>query len=126
LVRRIGEILGLARRAGQAIAGFEKAREWIRTGRARLVIQASDGSVAERTRFLSGTDSSVVVLDPLTAEALGRIFARDQVVHVAVAPGRLAGSLTVEAERLAGLTRKTRPEDRQETAGLNKKSGCHG
>jgi len=126
LVRRVGEILGLARRAGQAIAGFEKAREWIRTGRAGLVIQASDGSVAERARFLSGTDPSVVVLDPLTAEALGRIFARDQVVHVAVAPGRLAGSLTAEAERLAGLTRKTRPEDRQETAGLNKKSGCHG
>ena len=33
LVRRIGELLGLARRAGQAIAGFDKAREWLRTGR---------------------------------------------------------------------------------------------
>src|SRR5690242_15603225 len=29
LVRRIGESLGLARRARQAVAGFEKAREWL-------------------------------------------------------------------------------------------------
>ena len=33
LVRRISEILGLTRRAGQAIAGFEKAREVLRLGR---------------------------------------------------------------------------------------------
>ena len=53
LVRRIGELLGLARRAGQAVAGFDKAREWLRTGRGRLILQASDGSAAERARFLS-------------------------------------------------------------------------
>src|ERR1700761_4872152 len=54
LVRRIGDCLGLARRAGQAVAGYEKAREALRTGRYRLVLQASDGSEAERSRFLSG------------------------------------------------------------------------
>ncbi len=54
LVRRIGELLGLARRAGQAVAGFDKAREWLRSGRGRLILQASDGSVAERARFLAG------------------------------------------------------------------------
>ena len=32
LVRRISELLGLARRAGQAVAGFDKAREWLRYG----------------------------------------------------------------------------------------------
>ena len=52
LVRRIGELLGLARRAGQAVAGFDKAREWLRSGRGRLILQASDGSAAERARFL--------------------------------------------------------------------------
>jgi predicted RNA-binding protein YlxR (DUF448 family) len=126
LQRRIGDSLGLARRAGQAIAGFEKAREWIRTGRARLVVQASDGSAAERARFLSGTDPSIIVVDPLPAEALGRIFARDQVVHIAVAPGRLADSLLIEAGRLAGLRRGTGQADRQATAGLNKEAGANG
>ena len=103
LIRRIGELIGLARRAGQAVAGFDKAREWLRTGRVGLIVQASDGSAAERARFLSGAANSVAVWDPLPAAALGRVFGRDHVVHVAIAPGRLAGRLMVEAERLSGL-----------------------
>jgi uncharacterized protein len=105
LVRRIGELVGLARRAGQAVAGFDKAREWLRTGRGRLILQASDGSVAERARFLSGAGESVTVVDPLPAAALGRVFGRDHVVHVAIASGRLGERLTIEAERLRGLRR---------------------
>jgi hypothetical protein len=103
LVRRIGECLGLARRAGQTVAGYEKAREALRTGRYRLVLQASDGSEAERSRFLSGFGPEVTIIDPLPGEALGRVFGRDYVVHVAVATGKLAESLVVEAGRLAGL-----------------------
>ena len=103
LVRRIGEALGLARRAGQAVAGFEKAREWLRCGRARLVLQAADGSAAEHARFLSGCGQTILVFRPLPAAILGRMFGRDQVVHVAVAPGRLAEHLRIEANRLAGL-----------------------
>jgi hypothetical protein len=103
LVRRIGECLGFARRAGQAVAGYEKAREALRTGRYRLVLQASDGSEAERARFLSGFGPEFTIIDPLPGEALGRVFGRDYVVHVAVAPGKLAESLVMEAGRLAGI-----------------------
>jgi len=103
LVRRIGGLLGLARRAGQAVAGFDKAREWLRSGRGRLILQASDGSAAERARFLAGAADSVTVLDPLPAAVLGQMFGRDHVVHVAIAPGRLGERLAVEAERLRGL-----------------------
>jgi uncharacterized protein len=105
LIRRIGELLGLARRAGQAVAGFDKAREWLRTGQGRLILQASDGSAAERVRFLSGARASVTVFDPLPAAVLGRVFGRDHVVHVAIAPGRLGDRLAIEAMRLDGLRR---------------------
>jgi predicted RNA-binding protein YlxR (DUF448 family) len=105
LTRRISDTLGLARRAGQAIAGFEKAREWVRAGRVRVVVQASDGSPAEKARFLSGGDA-IIAVDPLPARELGRIFARDHVVHVAVAPGRLAETLALDAGRLAGLRQR--------------------
>ncbi len=104
LVRRIGELLGLARRAGQAVAGFQKAREWLRAGQAGLVIQAADGSADERTRFLSGAGPGLRIFTPLSAKALGRIFGRDRAVHVVVAPGRLADALAIEAGRLAGLS----------------------
>jgi hypothetical protein len=116
LARRIVEWTGLARRAGQAVAGFDKAREWLRTGRSRLILQASDGSAAERARFLSGAGGSVTVLDPLPAAALGRVFGRDHVVHVAIAPGRLGERLGVEASRLMGL-RRTAASDQVRAVG---------
>jgi len=102
LVRRVTELLGLARRAGQAVSGFQKAREWLVAGRAGLVIQASDGSPDERARFMSGA-KSIPVVTPLSALALGAIFGRDHAVHVIVARGRLAAALTIETERLAGV-----------------------
>jgi len=107
LARRITELLGLTRRAGQAVAGFEKARDYLRSTGSRLVLQASDGSVAERARFLSGAAADTMVFDPLPGVDLGRIFGRDHVVHVAVAPGRLAESLAMEAGRLAGLRNRS-------------------
>jgi uncharacterized protein len=109
LIRRIGDLVGLARRAGQAIAGFEKAREWMRNHPVGLVLQAADGSEAERARFQSAIPSAVPVLEPLTAAGLGRIFGHDAVVHVALAPGRLASAIATETDRLNGLrTRTTR------------------
>jgi len=103
LTRRIGDTLGLARRAGQAVAGYTRAREWLDAGRAGLIVEASDGSAEERARFLGLWAEKVPVVTPLDAASLGTVFARDHVVHTAVAPGRLAELLQADAERLAGL-----------------------
>lgn len=126
LTRRISDTLGLARRAGQTIAGFEKAREWVRSGRARVVLQASDGSQSERARFLSGRDDAITVVDPLPASELGRIFARDHVVHVAVAAGRLAEVLALDAGRLAGLRHRSRDEAERIAVSVNEEAGATG
>ena len=107
LTRRVIEVLGLTRRAGQAVSGFAKAREWLVADRAVLIVQASDGSIDERTRLLNGR--AVPVIAPLPAQTLGRIFGRDHAVHVAVSAGRLATMLQTETERLAGICR-TRTE----------------
>ncbi len=103
LARRVVDHLGLARRAGQATAGFAKAREWVTQGRAAGVIQAEDGSVEERARLLSGA-RDIWVAWPLPASALGAVFGRDHAVHVALAPGRLADALLNEIERLSGIS----------------------
>jgi len=103
LARRVTEQLGLARRAGQAVCGFQRAREWLVGRRAGLVVQASDGSPEERARFLSGAND-VPVATPLPAQALGAVFGRDHVVHVVIAPGRLAEAIRIEADRLAGVS----------------------
>jgi len=112
LQRRITELLGLARRAGQAIAGFEKAQATVRAGRAGLVVQAADGSAEECARFRSGAPDGLRIIAPLGAAALGAVFGRDRVVHVAVTPGRLADALAEETMRLTGVTEQAgeRPE----------------
>ena len=101
LRRRVFDLIGMARRSGNAIAGFEKAREWLVSGKAGLVVQAVDGSVEERARFVGGRDIPVVAV--LTAAELGRIFGREQTVHVAIAAGRLAAKIQNEVLRLAGV-----------------------
>ncbi len=103
LARRLTEHLGLARRAGQAVAGFTKAREWVVQGRAAGIVQAADGSLDERSRLLSGA-RGLWVAWPLPAETLGAVFGRDHAVHVAVAPGKLAEALRNDVERLAGIS----------------------
>ncbi|MCU0944356.1 MAG: RNA-binding protein [Rubritepida sp.] len=101
LRQRVRDFLGFARRAGDAVAGREAVLEWLRDGRAALLIQASDGSPAERERLLGGRE--IPVLAPLDGAELGAVFGRDRAVHVAVAPGRMAGALRAEAARLAGF-----------------------
>ena len=110
LIRRVADLLGLARRAGQAVGGYAKAREVLVGGRAGVVVQASDGSDEECRRLMSGA-RDIPVVRPLPAAALGVVFGRDHVVHVAVTPGRLADSLMADAFRLASMASPDAEED---------------
>ncbi|MCQ4162758.1 RNA-binding protein [Roseomonas sp. GC11] len=99
---RIRDQVGLARRAGQAVSGFQQVREWLQAGRAAVLVEAKDGSPAERDR-LAGRRGTPIVL-ALTAEELGMVFGRDHAVHVAIAPGRIAEVILQEAGRLAAVS----------------------
>ncbi|MDB5370953.1 MAG: hypothetical protein JWP20_2511 [Roseomonas sp.] len=99
---RLRDQVGLARRAGQAVCGFQQAREWLQAGRAGLLVQAADGSAAERRRLQGGHDVPLVAV--LTAAELGAVFGRDHAVHVAISSGRIAQMIIQEAGRLAGIS----------------------
>ena len=101
LRRRIRDLVGIARRSGQAVSGWDQVRDWLRAGKAGLLVEASDGSPAERDRLVGGRALPVVA--PLPSAMLGGVFGRERAVHVAVSPGRLAESIAAEAARLAGL-----------------------
>ena len=103
LVRRCLSLVGLARRAGQAVIGYEKSREWLKSGRAGIVVAASDGSAASRAKLEAL--ASGVPIAVLRADELGAAAGRDRAVHMVVSPGRLADSLKREAGRLAGFRR---------------------
>ena len=101
LKRRLRDLVGFARRGGQAVCGREAVREWMQSGKAGLLVEASDGSPNERSRLVGGWGLPVVA--PLSADMLGGVFGRDHAVHVAIAPGRLAKAIAAEAVRLAGM-----------------------
>ena len=119
LVRRLVDLLGLARRAGQAAFGFVAAREQVASGRCALVVGARDGSVDERERLLSGA-AGVKFVAPLDAAMLGAAFGRDHIVHVAIRPGRLAELIDIESVRLSGL----RGEQAGAAGGTFKRAGA--
>ena len=103
LVRRCLSLVGLARRAGQAVVGYEKSREWLKSGRAGIVVAASDGSAAGRAKLQALAGGVPIAV--LRADELGAAAGRDRAVHMVVSPGRLADSLKREAGRLAGFRR---------------------
>jgi predicted RNA-binding protein YlxR (DUF448 family) len=102
LARRCVELLGMARRAAQVVAGFDQVRATLSEGRGGLLVEASDGSGDGRDK-LRAMAPGVTVVTVLSSEELGAAFGRDRFVHVLVAPGRLADRIRVEAERLAGF-----------------------
>jgi predicted RNA-binding protein YlxR (DUF448 family) len=100
LENRVIELLGLARRAGAAVGGYEKVKERLGAGQTALLVAASDGSEAEQARLRG--HHQIAVVRPLTAQRLGAVFGRDRTVHVSIGPGKLAGMIEIEAIRLAG------------------------
>ncbi|TRD21966.1 RNA-binding protein [Palleronia caenipelagi] len=118
LAQRCVNRLGLARKAGKAIAGFEKVKDWLEKDQCRILLQASDGSERGKSKlFRPGGRGSF--FDILTADELGLSFGRERVIHAALAAGRLAEDFRDDAVRLSGV-RKT--EDQGGDAGKVKKT----
>ena len=100
LVRRCCDALGLARRAGLAVAGFERVRDAVRRGDAALLLLALDGAEAGRSK-LAGLARDVATATVLSADELSVAFARERAVFVAVGPGPLSSRLLTDLRRLA-------------------------
>lgn len=112
LERQILNQLGLAKKSGHLVAGFEKVETALRSGRVALLIEASDGAVDGRAKLArlaaSGVraGSGVEIWAPLPAEALAPAVGRETAVHLAVKPGGMAERLSVTLRRHAGFQAK--------------------
>ena len=102
LVARCIDLIGFARRAGSALAGFEAVRRALQRGGAALLLVAADGSTRQRARLpLSCVRDRVV--DVLVSTELGGAFGREAVTYAALGPGGLESRVWTEAARLAGF-----------------------
>jgi hypothetical protein len=102
LARRCCDALGLARRAGLAVAGFERVGDAVRRGNAALLLFARDGAAAGRRRIQAAAPG-IAAAGVLDASELSGVFGREMVAFVAVGPGPLCARLRIELERLAGF-----------------------
>ena len=102
LARRVVDLIALARKAGSAVCGFEKVKGWVSGGeRVRALLQASDGSERGKTKLW--TPEGARYFGCLTAQELGLAFGRGEVVHGALASGRLSDRVVEEAVKLKSL-----------------------
>jgi predicted RNA-binding protein YlxR (DUF448 family) len=133
LVKRILDQLGLAKRAGDLILGFEKVREAIKAARPGCVIEASDGAQDGRGNVLAlllaahGPDRNSAprpqqdervenqalppVIGCFSADELGMALGRERVIHACLKRGRFAQSWIGELARLSGFRRVWLPLD---------------
>lgn len=104
LRRRCQDRLGIARRAGLVLAGHDKVRSLLEKGAAVALLQAADGSPAQRARLRNlglGNKPDLKVIEILTAAELGDALGRAPCVHVALLPGGSAERVILDCARLA-------------------------
>lgn len=102
LLRRVVDLISLARKAGAAVTGLEKTRDWLEKGQAAVLIQASDGSSRGKTK-LRPPDGTDTFIGCLSAGEIGLAFGREHAIHGALAAGGLTSRVVEEAARLAGI-----------------------
>jgi hypothetical protein len=118
LVQRCIDAIGLARRAGLAVAGFERVGEALRGAKAALLLAAVDGAEGGRHK-LRGLGRGLPLVCVLTAAEMGGAFGREHVVNAALGSGPLCRRLLLDATKLAGFRANTavEPADRPIPAG---------
>ena len=102
LARRLIDGISMARKAGSAVAGFEKVKDWLGREEARILFQASDGSERGKSKlYAPGGRGSF--FEVLSASELGLSFGRERVIHAALGFGGLTERIREDAIRLSGV-----------------------
>jgi predicted RNA-binding protein YlxR (DUF448 family) len=107
LVARMQSDLGLARRAGQAVTGFDNVMRALDAKPSPTVlIEAGDGAADGKRKLLGAAKArglKTQTIEALTSAELSLALGRENVIHAALKPGRLAERLIFDAGRLGGF-----------------------
>ena len=107
LVQRILDHLGLARRSGTLVLGFDNVVRALESRRKPCVlVEARDASEDGRRKVLAAAKREGIepkVIDILSAAEMSMALGRENVIHAALFPGPLAERLVLDAERLEGF-----------------------
>jgi predicted RNA-binding protein YlxR (DUF448 family) len=108
MVKRLGDTLSLANKAGLAVAGFEKVFATLDKGPVGAVLHGSDAAVDGRSKIdrkfkaiQASRGVPAPIVDVLTIEQMSLAIGRGSVVHAALTPGGLSDRFLEEAGRLS-------------------------
>ena len=113
LLKRCLEQLGLARREGVLISGFEKCAASIKGSKAAWMLEASDGSADGRNKLIAmarHVSPAPKICGAFTADELSLALGLENAIHAVLLKGGRAARWTEEVERLAGF-RSLHPQD---------------
>lgn len=106
VARMLGDI-GIARRSGALVLGFDNVLRQLEGPKPpKALIEAFDGSKDGKRKLYAAShrlELDCVVIETLTSAELGLALGRENVIHAAVQPGGLADRLIFDAERLSGF-----------------------
>jgi hypothetical protein len=107
LVERMLAHLGLARRAGELILGFDQVEKALRGANPpAVIVEAAEAAPDGRRKLQAAARAQAhvpFVIGTLTNAELSLALGKANVVHAALKPGRIAERLIFEAVRLCGF-----------------------
>jgi predicted RNA-binding protein YlxR (DUF448 family) len=107
LVQRMQGDLGLARRSGHLVLGFDNVLRAMDSAKPPgLLIEASDGSADGKRKLFNAAQARGLkpfVMECLFSAELGLALGRENVIHAAVQPGGFLERLVLDAQRLSTL-----------------------
>ena len=115
LAQRALNCLGLARRAGRLVTGFERVAAALGAGKAAVLVGAGDAAPGGRDKLGARAPDIPHVQCLLVAE-MSVALGGENVVHAALSPGGLATRFLAEATKLAAF-RDVRPPATRPCAG---------
>ncbi|MCJ9703874.1 MULTISPECIES: RNA-binding protein [unclassified Bradyrhizobium] len=109
LVRSVTEVLGIAAKAGQIVAGFGKVESALREGTVEVLIHASDGAadgirkldtLARQNDGNRGAKPQIPVVTVLKSVELDLALTRSNVIHAALLAGPASKSFLSRSQML--------------------------
>ena len=106
LLKRCKGLLGMAKKGGLAVLGFDQVRAYIRKDEPGWLLEASDGAEDGRNKvhFLAkAIYEDVKVAGALSSAELGVAFGREHVIHALLEQGSLSDAFSIAYRRLIGF-----------------------
>jgi ribosomal protein L7Ae-like RNA K-turn-binding protein len=106
LEKRALDALGLARRTGDAVLGFDQVKKALAGGRVAVLVSAADAAddgCEKLSRLGARMGKDLPLRRGFTSSALSAAFGKDGVKHAALLKGAAADRFVREAGRLDGF-----------------------